>query len=144
MIARRHFSIENGSLSYCAPCPDACKERTYDSDITFSIYPSEYAFPLLANQYGLPNTTDLEFFRDNFLSVNFFLLTLENEVIIETISLSWMDLLNALGGAIGLCLGGSIISAVELCFWIIYQTKYFLRLAIRHSGEPPPPVPAQH
>lgn len=48
---------------------------------------------------------------------------MEYQVVEESIAIEWIDLLNALGGAIGFFLGSSLVSVFEVIFWVIKQTK---------------------
>ena len=61
--------------------------------------------------------TSLAEIRRNYFSDNFFMRSSNYELAIERVGMTWVDLMNSFGNALGRSLGFSIITVVELiCF----------------------------
>jgi len=63
----------------------------------------------------------LEEFQQNFLSVNFFFESSQFTLVTETIKMTWVDLMNQVGGAMGMTLGLSLVGITELLIWLIMR-----------------------
>jgi len=69
------------------------------------------------------NITDLVAARSNILGVNFYIETLQITTITETQDVTLNDLVCALGGLMGLFLGMSVISIVEIIHQLVMHVK---------------------
>lgn len=111
--------LKEGIGKYCRDCRKPCEEIFYDFTLSTSIFPSENSQESLEFQNLKPFGMSVAEFRKNYLLVNFFLGRLEYPLITEDIEMSITDLLNALGGAISLFLGASLISVMEVLFCVV-------------------------
>ena len=98
-------------------CPLPCEEEVVTSKISSSKWPSKadmaYYRPVLAQ---ILNRTDVseQFVRDNMLSVKIFFDSIAYEEVVEKEAVSAASLFGSIGGAIGLCIGASCYSIVEI------------------------------
>lgn len=111
--------VERKKLRSDMPCvaerPKPCRNAEIKTQISATLFPSHSSLSSLKRKYG--NLT-LEEFRKNFLSVHFYFRSYRYILVTETIKMTWVDLMNQAGGAIGMSLGLSIIGIVELSGWI--------------------------
>ncbi len=73
-------------------------------------------------------------FRQNFLSVNFYMK--DNYIILiqEYPKMTWIDLLNQSGGTLGMCLGMSLLSIVEILRLLVQLHQKLFVLACSGTG----------
>ena len=63
--------------------------------------------------------------QDNLLAVNIYYKTLEVTEVKQNPSLTWFQVLSDLGGALGLCLGASIVTAFEFIEFFDIHPLFF-------------------
>ena len=115
-------------LDYACDCPTECTEIKYETIVSNSIYPSPQQFPIALASVNPTNLSmTLADFRKTYLIANFYLETMQYTVIEESQLIGLLDLINALGGTFGLCLGGSFMSLVEIMFAIYYLIRGAIR-----------------
>ena len=95
-------------------CPLECEYTTYDWSMSSLDYPSLPFFQSITkNSKFYSNFTFVEY-KESHLRVNIFFDNMEYTEIIETPMKSFFDLISNLGGVLGIFLGFSIFSFVEL------------------------------
>lgn len=131
--------IELSIKGYCyKSLPLPCSESKILVQLTSSIYPSANQFSTLKRKYKYAENMTLHEFRLDFFSVNFFMVSSHYQVAFESLAMTWVDLMNSLGGAIGMAVGMSILSVFELFLYFVmkpvstlYKYKYKLRPEIQ-------------
>lgn len=120
-------------------CPLPCEEEKFSLSISSSTWPSradmEYYRPTLGI---LLNKTDIteEYIYDNMLSVQIFFESMDYEEIVEVPARTDASLLGSLGGAIGLFIGASLYSVLELLAFVAKTIiKYCCRKAPVHASD---------
>ena len=96
--------------SYCIPkCPLECESIKYNYLITQASYPT--AFYL--NSSGL-KVSDIENFKKSHLSLNIYYDSFEYTKIEELVKTDFIDLISGIGGTLGLFIGISLLSIIEI------------------------------
>ena len=105
-------------------CPLECDYVTYDLTLSTLDYPSRAFFnDLKNNSYMEYTNTSFDEFKQTHLALNIFYPNKEFTEIRETPKMKLVDLVSNLGGALGIFLGFSIFSFVEV-FEIVIQIFY--------------------
>ena len=129
---------QNYSTKCLSECPLECESVTYDHTVTSLDFPTKefyettlndkIMFENLFNYFGQNFT--LELYKENFLSLNVFLSSSKYTLITETPKITLTDLITNLGGSVGILLGCSMFSLLEVlellfqCFLIaVYKKK---------------------
>lgn len=108
----------------CEECKNPCLENKYFTQVSQSLLAPDQVLPYLDNSTS--KKADLKIVRKNYLEVNFFFDTnLYTEWVIESQAFTSKDLFVYFGGRLGLFLGMSVVSAVEIVYRI-YVAFYFL------------------
>jgi hypothetical protein len=130
----------NGYSQRCLDkCPLECESVTYDYSVSTLDFPSREFYEtsindrtfykILSNTFGTNVTYDL--YKENFLSLNVFLSSNKYTQIIEIPKISTIDLISGIGGSIGIFLGFSIFSLIEvleLLFQVIFISVFKKRI----------------
>jgi hypothetical protein len=119
-------------------CPLACEETQYVSEVSFMPLASPVAFKSeLGDRLGNVSVPkNLTAFRKQFAVVNFYFKDLDIMLIVETQAVLIMNVLNGIGGSLGLCLGGSLIAVAEVfVFCFKCCAKAIRRLAPHRNTE---------
>ena len=108
-------------------CPIECDTYTYETQVTNLDYPSLEYYTLMQNEFtssldGI-NTSTLDLYRQYFYSLNFYYSSTEYTYISESPQITSIGLLANLGGSLGMFLGWSVFSLIELL-------EIFTRLAL--------------
>lgn len=134
--------VEKRELRSDRPCvtatPKPCEETQIKTQITSSLYPNSKFIQSLKRQNNGTEEMTLGEFRQNFLSAKFFFNSNKYTLVTETIKMTWIDLMNQVGGAMGMTLGLSIVGVVEILIWaIIRLTKYLFTIlfVVRKNGD---------
>lgn len=98
--------------------PIPCKELRIVSTSVSTIFPSHSMLSSLKRSIPLAANMTKSEFRQNYLEVNFYNKVRKMKLIVENPEMTWVDLLNQSGGAIGMCLGMSLISVVEVALFL--------------------------
>ena len=116
-----NYSQENFIAHNCYPkCPIECNKTDYKVSITFSqilpeIYSSHFRrFSKNVSLYDANETVTLETVKNSLVRLNIYYNTLSYTIITENESITLVSLLSNIGGSIGLFLGSSLLSIVEL------------------------------
>lgn len=98
-----------------ALCPAACSYTSYKASTTYSTFPSSnsVAFLSLIFNHTILNITE------NLVLVKVYYEDLNTQTITTEDSYSFVALLSDMGGHLGLFLGASVISVIELCIYCI-------------------------
>jgi hypothetical protein len=122
-------------------CPLECNRVIYDSKISVASYPSRWYSKLLnksksfqnilnANKVKLNGDINDEYLKETILTVNVFYNELTYSEISESRAMTFDYMFGFVGGTIGLCLGISFLSLIELVeifvniFIILYKRRY--------------------
>ncbi|CAH1794504.1 unnamed protein product [Owenia fusiformis] len=108
-------------------CSPSCKETKFDSRISTSVWPTSGYEDILEEKYAshvtpkviniLENKTSS--LRNHILKVDIFYQELNNERIYQEAAYTWLSLIGDLGGQLGLWIGISILSVIEIIEFLI-------------------------
>ena len=110
-------------------CLEACSKTVYTTSTSYSEFPARYAARDLAEEANLNTaahfnlTFNASLFRENILGVNVYFETLTLEERVTDNAYDIVALLSDIGGQLGLFLGASVISVMELLTWLFDETK---------------------
>jgi len=113
------FTQDNYIDKYCIPhCPLECKSIQLSTTVSLSKYPNENYFELLKNDRKIKetvfNSANWSYIKSSILKVNINYESLSYNYIKENAVMSVVDLLAYIGGQMGLFLGISFLSFVEI------------------------------
>ncbi|XP_072171570.1 acid-sensing ion channel 1C-like [Diadema setosum] len=91
-------------------CPVPCASRNYHTFLSSAMYPSNYHASVLASEYD----ADSSLFQDNIIVVSIYFRDMSVQKVSQQIAYSFFSLLCDIGGALGLWLGGSILTVFEV------------------------------
>ena len=122
---REHFNDDY--LEECEKeCPQECEYVTYEYSLSSLVYPSRTAFDnLIGEEYKFNYT--YEMFKESFFYLHIFYKSLDYTQITQFPKTVPIELFSNLGGLIGIFLGFSIFSFIEIVeillriVWIIFQ-----------------------
>lgn len=134
-------------------CPLECDSVKYNSIMSHADYPSRVYASLLANntkiieryssssnaRNNLSNVT-YEFLKEHMLELSVFYGELGYEKYEESPKMGPVDIVSSIGGTLGLFLGMSFLSFVELIDIIIRICCYKCRMRRKDRIEPLPPI----
>ena len=134
------LGFANGYSQKClSRCPLECDSVTYDYSVSTLDFPSREFYETSINDssfyknisdaFGTNATYDL--YKENFLSLNVFLSSNKYTKIMEMPKITSTDLISGIGGSIGIFLGFSIFSLVEvleLLFQVIFIAIFKKRI----------------
>lgn len=106
--------------------PVPCEETKITAHPMSTVYPSSGILRSLLRQFNMSSEMQMSEFRSNFLSVSFYMTERKMTHVHVNRKMSWIDLFNQAGGTIGMCLGMSIMSFMELVMLFYYGTKCFI------------------
>ncbi|XP_005109081.2 degenerin unc-8 [Aplysia californica] len=132
-------------------CPPACTEISYDITLSMAMWPTENKkddyFRLFNDDRHKPAGSQEQFqvLRQNFLQLAVYPETLKVDKYVTNAKYDWSILLSNFGGQLGLCIGFSILSALEifelifdiithLVFFFIYHTRSKVRVRVSDSS----------
>jgi amiloride-sensitive sodium channel subunit alpha/amiloride-sensitive sodium channel subunit gamma len=105
-------------------CPLECDSYEYDTHVTSLDYPSKEFYKLLQiNETQSKYNVDLstyDLFRQYYYSLNFYYSSTVYTYVSESPQMTFVDLLSALGGSLGMFVGLSVFSLLEV-FEIIFR-----------------------
>lgn len=101
--------------------PVPCLETKYTMSISSSKYPSVKNFEKLKRDLKVNSKMSYKEFRETFLRVNFYIASKTTDMVQIDPGVSWVGLMNQMGGAVGMSLGISILSFWEIFSWLILQ-----------------------
>ena len=111
----KNEEIENKCL---AECPLECKYSSYEVTSSSFDYPNREFFEALKSfsqmKQNEVNITDFDEFKQNNLGINIYLSSMEYTELWEMPQISFIDLVSNMGGALGIFLGFSIFSFIEI------------------------------
>jgi hypothetical protein len=115
-------------------CPLECEYSSYEVTSSSLDYPSREFFEAL-NNYSIQNElsfnyTDLNEFKRNHLGLNIYLSSMEFTELREKPQISFIDLVSNMGGALGIFLGFSIFSFIEM-LEIFVQILFIITNSVR-------------
>ena len=115
--------IERYQDSYCKPkCPLGCDSVNYNSFISHGSFPT----PFYMNSRVL-NYSDAETFKKSIVSLNIYYDSFSYTIIKELAKMDIYDLISGIGGTLGLFIGISILSVVEIFEVIFLLIKAFFK-----------------
>jgi acid-sensing ion channel 5 len=120
-LAKTKTRFQNSPISsQCSTdCPLECSTVSYSTEVSVSAYPTYFYSKWLQMQTNLVerfknNKTTFEEIKSSVVKVNIFYNDMSYTTVTETESLSWDTLLGNIGGMLGLFLGMSLLSLVEI------------------------------
>ena len=121
----KHFSLSNDYIkNKCNQgCPKECAAIKYDLTLSSFEYPSEQFFNALKSDSDQYVHTNFDEYRRTHLVINIFLPSFEYTEIGEMPKITIIDLISGTGGALGIFLGLSIFSFIEI-LEIFFQISY--------------------
>jgi hypothetical protein len=101
----------------CSDCPLECSFSVYDVIPSTSLYPTAFYSALLSSQSDVMNkfSNDSKLFSTGMLKFNVFYSTMDIICIDQTASYTFDSLLAEIGGQLGLCVGMSFMTIIEIC-----------------------------
>ncbi|XP_059145900.1 degenerin del-1-like [Physella acuta] len=110
-------------------CPPACTQKLFQTTVSTAVWPADrhldryvkFVNKTFAKKKIVYNWTSNphEHIRKNFLRLEIYYETLRYEVISTSATYHWNNLLGNIGGQLGLWLGFSVLTAIEVCQFII-------------------------
>jgi hypothetical protein len=130
------FQMEKISSNCALDCPPECVKLTYDTSVSTAVYPVDFYLKWLKLQTVLTskisNKTALEDqIKKSITKISFFYNDINYIQFTESASLTWDTLLGNIGGQLGLFIGISILSVVEM-FEILFE---IIRTIIDHKKQ---------
>ncbi len=101
------------------PCPVACDEVIYQTTNSYSVFAESY-LESLANQYGYT----VDYWKKNAVGVSVYYSQFIEQIVTHQAAYSMLTMLCDIGGALGLIIGASVISVLQLF-------DYFLLMLFR-------------
>ena len=101
-------------------CPVGCNEPNYEKTISYSKWPAKVDIPLLMKKLKTtlnstdPSLIDEKYIYDNFMQIEIYFEDLSYERIIEMPQWTVTTLISAIGGQMGIWIGGSVFSLIEI------------------------------
>lgn len=123
----KNLEPEMWKLNYeqsCGYCKQPCDEKRYDYQLTTLRLPSADRFVSIYGD-GYRNVNDTEIAK-NFIQANFYFETMQSTFIDETQLITTLDLITYFGGIIGLFLGMSFVSVIEIIYYLLFKFIYSL------------------
>ncbi|XP_071509993.1 acid-sensing ion channel 1C-like [Diadema antillarum] len=108
-------------------CPVPCASRNYDTFLSSAMYPSNYHASVLELEYG----DDSSLFQENIIVVSIYFRDMSVQKISQQVAYSFFSLLCDIGGALGLWLGGSILTVFEVFDLFGHSAYVFFRRGTR-------------
>ncbi|KAL8599244.1 hypothetical protein ACOMHN_007960 [Nucella lapillus] len=129
-----HHDLENSELG----CADECGAETiYSGEVSMGVWPPDSALKVMKKRFRdhpvLSNFTDIQDFRNNIAKLSIFFKQLNYEKFETFPSYDWYRLLSDLGGQLGLWLGVSLLTFVEL-LELLCQVLAHLGRRAHHTG----------
>ncbi len=112
--------------------PIPCREEIIENFVTYHKYPSSGSLESLKKNLQLPPDYSLRQFQDNMVMGVFFIKESLATYIEENAKLTWIGLMNQIGGSLGMCMGASIISIAEL-IGLIFNLPIFAKKVVRKT-----------
>ena len=110
-------------------CPPECVQTLYDHSISSSQYPSRYYYnylkQFLSKRFPEITNLDYESVRDSTISLNFYFENFYYNQNEEVLQVSVLNLLSQIGGSMGMFIGASILSYLEVVE-VIVESLYIL------------------
>eukprot|EP00058_Branchiostoma_floridae_P016534 XP_002602022.1 hypothetical protein BRAFLDRAFT_82611 [Branchiostoma floridae] len=132
----------NGSLQ--CDCPEACRETVFSSTVGFGEWPApRYAETFIDDMTtrhgtGFGNLGTAAEIREGFIQVTVYFENMKIEHIYETPSYEVENLLGDIGGQLGLWMGISIMTVIELAEFLT-DVVIFLTMRRKKAEQPSPP-----
>ncbi|XP_046545335.1 acid-sensing ion channel 3-like [Haliotis rubra] len=108
-------------------CPETCSYNIFSLKTASGLRVTDEYLSMLANADG----SSLAYWRRNFVSVEVYYSSMYYPYIRKQYSYPVLDLICNIGGALGLILGATIVSAVELCDFIVRRIRAYWSLKTR-------------
>ncbi|ESN94076.1 hypothetical protein HELRODRAFT_180244 [Helobdella robusta] len=103
------FYFQNLNQEFSCHCPPACNEIMYPAFVTGARYSNN----ILAHLSSVSKYSQ-KYIKENIVSVNVYLSSMQYTKLVTTAGYSVMSLLSDLGGALGLVLGSTFLTLIEI------------------------------
>ncbi|RUS81939.1 hypothetical protein EGW08_010284 [Elysia chlorotica] len=149
-VDRAQLKFQENLLGCVDACPAACTQSTFATSISTGMFPMELSINAtvekLKRSGTVANVTDFnQFLRQSFLQLEIFYESFILEKVDSEPAYTWNKLLGDIGGQVGLLLGFSILTAVELLELLVVDIGVGLGFAslcrgrkgkaVAHGGE---------
>ena len=105
-------------FTHCSStCKDSCSTVAYDTRVNMAAFPDPTTVRL-AHLLQFPVTEEEEI-RKRMLQLNVYYVTLDEKHVTQHPRYKSLDIFSTIGGLMGLCLGVSLISVLELCDFLL-------------------------
>ncbi|ESN94070.1 hypothetical protein HELRODRAFT_180237 [Helobdella robusta] len=106
-VVTDEFYLKKSSGEISCSCPPVCNEITYQAFVTASSFSKKY--------FGYSNeTADFSYIMDNNIFLSIYISSMQYTKLVSTEGYSTTALLSDLGGALGLILGSTFLTVVEI------------------------------
>ncbi|XP_067660439.1 amiloride-sensitive sodium channel subunit beta-like [Haliotis asinina] len=124
--------MKNATVRKLCACQLPCSFETYDVMVSSSKYPSDVSSSLVRHLNAVP---DDEYLTKNFLEIKLFYDDLVVQSTEQTPKYTRETLIGNLGGQIGICLGASILTLIELGEFLLIACLSFFRTRCKCGGK---------
>ncbi|KAK3748780.1 hypothetical protein QZH41_013516 [Actinostola sp. cb2023] len=126
---------ERFEQQYNYTCPEDCDKSTYDARLSSALFMPQKLLPVkgkhsyLLQAKDMPNNTEgiLEFIMENYVVVTLYFDDLRLDIIEQTPSYGFYKLVGDVGGQLGLVLGASFITLLELIDLFVMWFYFWLK-----------------
>lgn len=135
-ILRTEVEFYDGSFDCTENCPFACDTTIFNTVISTALWPSEPQLKIFLNKLNKSISENktfesrdelTQFVQNNFLRLEIYYQTLDMQEIITKPVYDWSMVLGDIGGQLGLWLGFSLLTAIEIVEFIVDAVSVFLR-----------------
>ncbi|XP_052719382.1 acid-sensing ion channel 4-like [Crassostrea angulata] len=119
-------SIDTTFSSIPKPCysPQPCQQTTYDVRVSYALFPSEETGSFMESRLGVST----EYIRENFKEVHIYFDKMKvHDVKQVPVYASEKDTLSNIGGQMGLLLGASLLSLLEIFEFLVNCVIYLIK-----------------
>ncbi|XP_063970061.1 acid-sensing ion channel 4-A-like [Lytechinus pictus] len=116
MCVRDAAKTFNKDAAFRCECPIPCRQVRYEATVSQTKYPSDFYSKYLADQISATRNVNLteDNFRDSLCLINIFFTELIRHKTTQQQAYSFVSLLSDIGGSLGMWIGGSILTLVEV------------------------------
>ncbi|GFN96758.1 amiloride-sensitive sodium channel subunit alpha-like protein [Plakobranchus ocellatus] len=126
--------LSDNKLGCIKNCPPACEESSFTTTVSSAPWPTRDYRQTLLRQRGLDKNTTrlLKAGERSFLKLKIYCKSLILEKVVNQPAFTWNKLLSDIGGQLGLLLGFSILTAVEILELVVMDLG--LGMGLRSLG----------
>ncbi|XP_034301154.2 acid-sensing ion channel 3 isoform X2 [Magallana gigas] len=112
------------SIAKSCNCPQPCQQTTYDVKVSTALYPSEEAAAFLDGRFGFSK----QYVKENFIELHIYFDYLKvHDVKQVPVYASEKDILSNIGGQMGLLMGASLLSLLEIAEFLVNCVMFLIK-----------------